>query len=786
MLQTSLKCTKKNVKTLLPKKKTLDITLSNLNAGGVRYYTPYPKYKPLPNRPSYPRTPTYTWNEGGKNYHRTQEYNAKVKRYHERMKEWTAQDQKNQAVHAQNEIWHNRQGEKKDAEKEAARLEEIKKWSNPLEITITILKRMCDGSRWIGNTLVYYGLWDYSLYLAQFIGVLLCVASVLLVWKAYYDYSILEEEKKTGEKYRTPEIKELEEKIKAATLALREKHIVITMKQRNDRHGESREFNFYVNILGLSYIIRSHLHNLAYIDTVLLYAKQVTVLQSRTLEQLYWYTDIARDQLSVLFEACEDGLLPEYSRKYMVLVRRALVIFKREIKLKEKAPWGGPKKVFLLPVETTPITEQQKKDIIKREERLKAAAWEEAYPEKNSLKGLYKTKKIRSLDESRGFSLNFGPQHPSAHGVLRLVLDLLGEILRNADAHIGLLHRGTEKLIEGKTAGQALPYVDRLDYVSRRIQEEGFSLAIEARMVGPIPVRAQFIRVLFAELTRILNHIRALTTHARDVGALTPFLWAFEEREKVMEFYERVSGARRHASYVRPGGVSFDLPVGTLKDIYFFSRQFTDRINEREELLTNNRIWKQRLLGVAAVAAREVFGWAFSGVMQRGSGVDADIRRDFPYETYAEFDFLVPTGSGGDCYDRYFMRIEERRQSLNIIQSALNRVPPGTIKGNLQKFSAASRLSIKQSRESVIHHFHLFTGGYSLPPGAGFLSVESPKGEFGFYLETDGTPRAYRCKIKAPGFFHLQGLNFRTVGHQIADVVAAIGSQDIVFGEVDR
>lgn len=388
--------------------------------------------------------------------------------------------------------------------------------------------------------------------------------------------------------------------------------------------------------------------------------------------------------------------------------------------------------------------------------------------------------------ERRSYSINFGPQHPSAHGVLRLVLDLNGENVKWADPHIGLLHRGTEKLIEAKTFGQALPYVDRLDYVSRRVQEEGYSLGIEALRQISIPLRAQGIRVLFAELTRILNHIRALTTHARDVGALTPFLWAFEEREKLREFYERVSGTRRHAAYIRPGGVSFDLPLGTLEDIYFFARQFNDRLNEREELLTNNRIWQQRLQGVALVSAREAFAWNFTGVLARGSGIDADLRRDFPYETYTNSDFLVPVAGGGDCFDRYFRRVEERRQSLNIIQQALNTRPPGPIKTNLQKFAPASRLETKQSREAVIHHFHLYTGGYTVSGGEGYLSVEAPKGEFGVYLRSNETPRSYRCKVKPPGLSHLQGLNFRTQGHLIADVVAAIGSQDIVFGEVDR
>jgi NADH dehydrogenase (ubiquinone) Fe-S protein 2 len=391
-----------------------------------------------------------------------------------------------------------------------------------------------------------------------------------------------------------------------------------------------------------------------------------------------------------------------------------------------------------------------------------------------------------TLEQMRSFNLNFGPQHPSAHGVLRLVLELNGESVRKALPHIGLLHRGTEKLIEYKTYQQALPYFDRLDYVSMMAQEQAYSLAVEKLLRCAIPLRAQYIRVLFAELTRILNHLMAVTTHAMDVGALTPFLWAFEEREKLMEFYERVSGARMHAAYVRPGGVSLDLPLGTLQDIHLFARQFNDRLNEMEELLTGNRIWKQRLQGVALVSAVEAQAWGFSGVMLRGSGIDYDLRRDQPYEIYDQLSFSVPVGTRGDCYDRYFLRIEEMRQSLSIIEQCLNKMPAGPIKADNQKVTPPSRLQLKQSMESLIHHFKLYTEGYAVPAGESYTAVEAPKGEFGVFIVSNGTTRPYRCKVKAPGFLHLQGLDFMTQGHLIADVVTAIGTQDIVFGEVDR
>jgi len=392
----------------------------------------------------------------------------------------------------------------------------------------------------------------------------------------------------------------------------------------------------------------------------------------------------------------------------------------------------------------------------------------------------------KTLEQMRSFNLNFGPQHPSAHGVLRLVLELNGESVRKALPHVGLLHRGTEKLIEYKTYQQALPYFDRLDYVSMMAQEQAYSLAVEKLLRCPVPLRAQYIRVLYAEITRLLNHLMSITTHAMDVGALTPFLWAFEEREKLMEFYERVSGARMHAAYIRPGGVTLDLPLGTLQDIHIFTRQFNDRLNEMEELLTGNRIWKQRLQGVALVSAVEARAWGFSGVMLRGSGIDFDLRRDQPYDAYDQVAFKVPVGTRGDCYDRYYLRIEEMRQSLRIIDQCLNQMPSGPIKTDNQKVTPPSRLQLKQSMEALIHHFKLFTEGYTVPAGETYAAVEAPKGEFGVYLASNGSSRPYRCKIKSPGFLHLQGLDFMTQGHLIADVVTTIGTQDIVFGEVDR
>jgi NADH dehydrogenase (ubiquinone) Fe-S protein 2 len=382
--------------------------------------------------------------------------------------------------------------------------------------------------------------------------------------------------------------------------------------------------------------------------------------------------------------------------------------------------------------------------------------------------------------------MNFGPQHPAAHGVLRLVLELDGEIVRRADPHIGLLHRGTEKLIEYKTYMQALPYFDRLDYVSMMVQEHVFSLAIEKLLNCSVPIRAQYIRVLFLEITRILNHLMAVTTHALDVGALTPFLWGFEEREKLMEFYERVSGARMHANYIRPGGVSQDLPLGLLSDIYEFTTQFNSRIDEMEELLTNNRIWKQRLVDVGVVTKEQALDWGFTGVLLRGSGISWDLRKVQPYEIYSKLEFEIPIGKNGDCYDRYLVRISEMRQSTKIILQCINQLPEGLIKADDKKLTVPSRREIKNSMEALIHHFKLYSKGFNIEPNETYVSAEAPKGEFGVYLVSDGSNKPYRCKIKAPGFAHLQGLNFMAQGHMIADVVTIIGTQDIVFGEIDR
>ena len=382
--------------------------------------------------------------------------------------------------------------------------------------------------------------------------------------------------------------------------------------------------------------------------------------------------------------------------------------------------------------------------------------------------------------------MNFGPQHPAAHGVLRLILELDGELIRKADPHIGLLHRGTEKLIEYKTYLQALPYFDRLDYVSMMSQEHAYSLAVEKLLNCKVPIRAQYIRVLFSEITRILNHILAVTTHALDVGALTPFLWLFEEREKLMEFYERVSGARMHASYIRPGGVSQDLPIGLWNDINKFVDKFFWRLIEVEELLNNNRIWKQRLVDVGIVTAQQAMSFGFSGVMLRGSGVNWDLRKTNSYEIYDQLSFNVPVGKNGDCYDRYLIRINEMYESLKIIKECLLKLPEGRIKVDDKKITPPTRSTMKHSMESLIHHFKLYSEGFNIPQNETYTCVEAPKGEFGVYLISDDTNKPYRCKIKAPGFLHLQSLNDMSKGHMIADVVTIIGTQDIVFGEIDR
>lgn len=386
----------------------------------------------------------------------------------------------------------------------------------------------------------------------------------------------------------------------------------------------------------------------------------------------------------------------------------------------------------------------------------------------------------------RPFVLNFGPQHPAAHGVLRLILKLQGEWVKQADPHIGLLHRGTEKILEFKTYLQALPYFDRLDYVSVMSNEIAFCLVLEKLLKVKTPLRAQYIRVIFMEITRILNHLMAITTHALDVGALTPFLWAFEEREKLMEFYERVSGARMHANYIRPGGVAQDLPIGLLKDILIFCRQFSDRLNEIEELLTGNRIWKQRLVNVGFVSYQQACDWSFSGVLLRGTGVAWDLRLVQPYEIYKDLFFHIPIGKNSDSYDRYLLRMEEMRQSLIIIKQCIDNIPLGLVKADDVKVSPPSRSELKNSMEALIHHFKLYSEGFYTPTAFVYSALEAPKGEFGVYLVSNGLNRPYRCKIRAPGFFHLQGIDFMSRDHLITDLVAIIGTQDIVFGEIDR
>jgi len=383
-------------------------------------------------------------------------------------------------------------------------------------------------------------------------------------------------------------------------------------------------------------------------------------------------------------------------------------------------------------------------------------------------------------------TLNFGPQHPAAHGVLRLVLTLDGENVVRCDPHIGLLHRATEKLIENKTYIQALPYFDRLDYVSMLCNEQAYCMAMEKMLNIEVPVRAKWIRTLFAEITRIRNHIMGIGTHALDIGAMTPFFWLFEEREKLMEFYERVSGARLHAAYFRPGGVALDMPLGLLEDIWLWCQQFGQRLDEVDDLLTGNRIWKSRTVDIGVISAEDALNYGCSGVMLRGSGIKWDLRKTQPYEVYDQVEFDVPIGTKGDCYDRYLIRLEEMRQSVRIIEQCINKMPPGEIKTDDNKVTPPSRAEMKDSMEALIHHFKLFTEGVQVPPGATYTAVEAPKGEFGVYLVSDGTCKPYRCKIKAPGFAHLAALHKMSKGHMLADVVAIIGTLDVVFGEIDR
>ena len=389
-------------------------------------------------------------------------------------------------------------------------------------------------------------------------------------------------------------------------------------------------------------------------------------------------------------------------------------------------------------------------------------------------------------DKVKNFTMNFGPQHPSAHGVLRLILEMDGEIVERADPHIGLLHRGTEKLIEYKTYLQAIPYFDRLDYVSPMNQEHAFALAVEKLLKITPPIRAQYIRVMFSEITRILNHLLNITTFAIDVGAITPSLWAFEEREKLMEFYERVSGARMHANYFRPGGVHQDLPKGLAEDIWGYTLKFPKFVDDMEELLSENPIFKQRTVDIGVVSKEEALAWGFSGPMLRASNMPWDLRKSQPYDVYDRMDFDIPVGKTGDCYARYLVRIEEMRQSNRIIKQCLKEMPSGPIKTEDRKIAPPPRAEMKSSMEALIHHFKLYTEGYHVPAGETYTAVEAPKGEFAVYLVSDGTNRPYRCKIRAPGFAHLQATDLMCKGHMLADTVAIIGSMDIVFGEVDR
>lgn len=390
----------------------------------------------------------------------------------------------------------------------------------------------------------------------------------------------------------------------------------------------------------------------------------------------------------------------------------------------------------------------------------------------------------------RNFNINFGPQHPAAHGVLRLVLELDGELVERVDPHIGLLHRGTEKLIEHKTYLQAVPYFDRLDYVAPMNQEHAFALAVERLLDIEVPRRGQIIRVLYSEIGRILSHLLNVTTQAMDVGALTPPLWGFEERERLMVFYERASGARMHAAYFRPGGVHQDLPEALVEDIGKWCEAFPKTIDDLHELLTDNRIFKQRNVDIGVVSLEDAWAWGFSGVMVRGSGAPWDLRKSQPYECYREMEFDIPVGKNGDCYDRYLIRMEEMVQSTRIMKQCvellLGKDRHGPVSTTSNKIVPPKRAEMKRSMEALIHHFKLYTEGYRVPEGEVYAAVEAPKGEFGVYLVSDGTNKPYRCKLRAPGFAHLQAMDFLCRGHMLADVSAVLGSLDIVFGEVDR
>ena len=384
------------------------------------------------------------------------------------------------------------------------------------------------------------------------------------------------------------------------------------------------------------------------------------------------------------------------------------------------------------------------------------------------------------------YTMNLGPQHPAAHGVLRLVMELDGEVIERADPHVGLLHRGTEKLMEHKTYTQSIPYFDRLDYVSMMCQEHAYVLTIEKLLGLEVPARGQYIRVMFSELTRIMNHLMNVLSQAMDVGAMTPMLWGFEQREILMEFYERVSGARMHAAYFRVGGVHRDLPAGLLEDIAAWCETFPKIIEDIETMLTENRIFKQRNVDIGIISLEDAMDWGFSGVMVRGSGAAWDLRKSQPYEVYDKMDFDIPVGKHGDCYDRYVCRIEEMYQSLRIIKQCIAEMPDGPVSAVDHKVVPPSRAAMKSSMEALIHHFKLYTEGFTVPAGEAYAAVEAPKGEFGVYLVSDGSAKPYRCKIKSPAYSHLQAFDFLTKGHMLADSVAIIGTLDIVFGEIDR
>jgi NADH-quinone oxidoreductase subunit D len=386
----------------------------------------------------------------------------------------------------------------------------------------------------------------------------------------------------------------------------------------------------------------------------------------------------------------------------------------------------------------------------------------------------------------KNMTINFGPQHPAAHGVLRLILEMDGEIVERADPHIGLLHRGTEKLIEHKTYLQAVPYFDRLDYVSPMCQEHAFALAVERLLGCEIPARAKYIRVLFSEITRLLNHLLNVTTHALDVGATTPMLWMFEQRERLMEFYERASGARLHSAYFRPGGVALDVPEKLLADIMQYMDEFPKYLADMEDLLTENRIWKQRTVDIGTISREAAIEWGFSGPVLRATGLPWDLRKSNSYEVYDEMEFDIAIGRHGDAYDRYLVRIAEMYESIKIIRQSIDKMPKGPVRTEDRKIAPPPREEMKTSMEALIHHFKLYSEGYHVPAGEIYAAVEAPKGEFGVYLVSDGSNKPYRCRIRAPGFTHLQGLDFISHGHMLADVVSIIGSLDIVFGEIDR